>query len=368
MTPSDIQQFFDRVSGLTLAELALIAYVLATSFNPETRRLEIEGAQSLLLGGGAAAALVGEKKRKPPDENEPTATDGMTGAAIAPLPPQASAPVPATPPDFAHIATLGAPESHERPEPPLGDEDADDSEEDDLGVLEYLKPEHIRYEAEALQLTHLKTSTADSSTLGPDEKVEIAPGHRVPIETWAPCDGGHWAITSQGQTYYIYSAHFKLFGPDGAELGTAKPHRPRRPVTLVTGERIDLDSPIIVGGNFTWGEFTRGGERMPQSAAIVGQVRKAAEAMQEIRGRLGDRPITVTSAYRPPAVNRRVGGASQSRHLFGDAVDFVVSGMPALEVERRLDSWWGSRGGLASSRRHGFTHIDLRGVRARWNY
>lgn len=357
MTPANFQKIIDDVSGLTLAEFALILYVLITSYNTETRRFEVAGEQSLLLAGGGAAALVGEKKRKPPDK--PTQV-----AAV--LPPQM--PVPATPPDFAHIASLGAPESHERPEPPPGDEDATDDAEDDLGILEYLTPERIRHEAEALQDTHLKLSTAASSSLASDQKLAIASGYRIPIESWAAHDGGHWAITSQGQTYYLYAAHFKLLGPNGEELGTAKPHQMRRPATLVTGERIDLDAPIIVGGNFTWGEFTRGGERMPESAAVVGRMRKAAEAMQEIRGRLGDRPITITSAYRPPAVNRRVGGASQSRHLTGDAVDFVVSGLSAPAVERQLDAWWGGRGGLASSQRHGFTHIDLRGVKARWNY
>jgi hypothetical protein len=307
-----------------------------------------------LAGGGILAALVGEKKRKPPDE--------AVEDAIAPHITTDFEP------DFAYLASLAAPESHERPEPPLGDEDANDGAESDPGILEFVAAENIRYEAEAQRDTFLKVSTADSSSLSADEKVAIAAGHRIPIESWRQDDDGHWAITNQGQTYYLFSAHFKLLGPDGKELGTAKPHRPKRPITLVTGERVDLDDAILGGGNFTWSEATRGGERMPESAAVVAQIRRAAQAMQDIRQRLGDRPITVTSWYRPPAVNRRVGGASQSRHLFGDAVDFVVSGIPATEVERRLDAWWGARGGLASSRSMGFTHIDLRGVAARWNY
>lgn len=63
---------------------------------------------------------------------------------------------------------------------------------------------------------------------------------------------------------------------------------------------------------------------------------------------------------------KAVGGASQSRHLVGDAVDFVVVGLHPSEVYSRLDLWWGNRGGLASS--SVFTHLDVRGYEARWSY
>lgn len=351
----DIKKLLDYFSGLTLIELGVLIYIGVSSFDPETGELNLQMEQLGLLGFGGAAALTEAAKK-----SKPSSTVVETGAGLGE-------------PDLTAIATLpsaeSAPEGHTQPDPPTGD-DAEDAGEHDLGILEYLSPENIRYQAEALRDTFLKSSTADSSSLGPEEKAAIAAGHRIPIEAWKRHDAGHWQINSQGQLYYLFADHFRLLGPDGGELGTAKPHQPRRPRTLVTGERIDLDEAIIPGGNFTWAEATRSGERMPESGAIVAQIKRIAQAMQDVRSLLGDRPITVTSWYRPPAVNRRVGGASQSRHLMGDGVDFVVAGIPALEVERRLDAWWGSRGGLASSRRHGFTHIDERnnGTRARWNY
>jgi uncharacterized protein YcbK (DUF882 family) len=76
--------------------------------------------------------------------------------------------------------------------------------------------------------------------------------------------------------------------------------------------------------------------------------------------------VIITSWYRDPATNAAVNGASQSRHLLGDGVDFVVSGRHPYDVYADLDSWWGNQGGLASSR--SFTHMDARGYRARWNY
>lgn len=54
-----------------------------------------------------------------------------------------------------------------------------------------------------------------------------------------------------------------------------------------------------------------------------------AAGMERVRAILGQ-PITVNSAFRSPAVNKAVGGASTSAHLDGWAVDFVcpVFGSP----------------------------------------
>ncbi len=41
-----------------------------------------------------------------------------------------------------------------------------------------------------------------------------------------------------------------------------------------------------------------------------------------VRTENGDVPLTINSAYRTPVRNRAVGGATESRHIYGDAVDF----------------------------------------------
>ncbi|MEM8505356.1 MAG: D-Ala-D-Ala carboxypeptidase family metallohydrolase [Cyanobacteria bacterium P01_D01_bin.1] len=127
-----------------------------------------------------------------------------------------------------------------------------------------------------------------------------------------------------------------------------------------------LSEPIIPDGNFTWAEATKNGRRIPVSRDVVYGIIRIARVMEEIRARLGDRPIRVNSWYRDPASNRAIGGARFSRHLSGDAVDFVVVGIHSYTVYDRLNRWWGSRGGLASSSI--FTHIDARGYYARWSY
>ena len=127
-----------------------------------------------------------------------------------------------------------------------------------------------------------------------------------------------------------------------------------------------LSEPIIPNGNFTWAEATKNGNRIPVSRDIVYGIIRVARIMEEVRSRLGNRPIRVNSWYRDPATNRAGGGARYSRHLSGDAIDFVVIGVHAYTVYDRLNSWWGSQGGLASSSI--FTHIDTRGYYARWSY
>lgn len=123
---------------------------------------------------------------------------------------------------------------------------------------------------------------------------------------------------------------------------------------------------VHLGGHFSWGEFTKELSRVPQNVQVVDNIFRLADYLEDVRSRFGKASIVINSAYRPPAVNRLVGGASNSQHLYGAAADIVVSGFRPREVYRQLDQWHGDRGGLGDSA--SFTHIDLRGYRARWNY
>ncbi len=60
------------------------------------------------------------------------------------------------------------------------------------------------------------------------------------------------------------------------------------------------------------------------------------EVLDPIRERLGS-PITVTSGYRSPAVNRAVGGSLSSQHLTGSAADLKCKNNKKLfEVIKNL--------------------------------
>lgn len=99
--------------------------------------------------------------------------------------------------------------------------------------------------------------------------------------------------------------------------------------------------------------------------------------------------LTILSGYRTPRHNRRVGGASYSRHMYGDAVDFIVDAngdgkMDDLNGDGRVsraDLAWLLRrladksvpvtaGGTGAYESHGqaeaFLHMDARGRTAYW--
>lgn len=123
---------------------------------------------------------------------------------------------------------------------------------------------------------------------------------------------------------------------------------------------------ILIGGNFSWGEFTKDLSRVPQNAQVIDNIVRLATYLEKVRSHFGKASIIINSGYRPPRVNAAVGGASNSQHLYGAAADIIVSGFKPHEVYQHLNQWHGSSGGLGDSA--SFTHIDLRGYRARWNY
>ena len=140
------------------------------------------------------------------------------------------------------------------------------------------------------------------------------------------------------------------------------PPRPSR----WTPHNIQLSASIIPNGNFTWAEATRGGTRMPPNQATVDGMIRIAKLAQQARDRIG-RPFHITSWYRPPDINRQVGGASNSRHIVGDAIDFYVDGLTGDQIYWMLDPWW--PGGLGRYRRFArLSHLDARGYRARWRH
>ena len=77
-----------------------------------------------------------------------------------------------------------------------------------------------------------------------------------------------------------------------------------------------------------------------------------------------DRPVTILSGCRCKKHNKYVGGKSRSRHLTGEAADIVVKDIPPSEVADYCSTLLRDRGGLG--RYKSFTHIDVRGHRARW--
>lgn len=127
-----------------------------------------------------------------------------------------------------------------------------------------------------------------------------------------------------------------------------------------------FDFGCPVSKYFTVGEVSRfSKERIVQDPTHRKNVLFLAARLDEIRAAYG-KPIGVTSWYRPPIVNRKVGGATGSSHLTGSGVDIYPIGNDVVEFQKWLDGIWSRALGYGAKK--GFVHLDLRPTRIRWNY
>lgn len=115
-----------------------------------------------------------------------------------------------------------------------------------------------------------------------------------------------------------------------------------------------MNTDIQLTKHFHLREFLHNGSDEGLTPGIVDNLRKLANELEDVRKLLGDRPMTITSGYRSPAHNRKVGGAPQSFHLRGLAADFVVQGLTPQKVQEILKEWPGGME-LAPT----WTHLDL---------
>ncbi|MEO0884680.1 MAG: D-Ala-D-Ala carboxypeptidase family metallohydrolase [Cyanobacteria bacterium J06648_10] len=226
----------------------------------------------------------------------------------------------------------------------------------------------------------------------PDELVEIPSGAEFVIRGQIAYEGvsgpqdDHLYVelvdTPNDKTrehrWYVYGAHALVEGtepnnnptqdePVTAQVLTAK-RNDFGPKIRIPGisNPVGIFQPVYEGSHFLWAELTKGGERIPVSAVVSARIVQLCKYLDSVRAYLGNRPIKITSGYRDPVSNRRVGGARSSRHMSGDAVDFWVEGLDCVTVYKRLKKFH-PRGGLAVG--NGFVHLDLRpGPPARWTY
>lgn len=130
---------------------------------------------------------------------------------------------------------------------------------------------------------------------------------------------------------------------------------------------------LRVTPHITYGEFALGQEARRFTAQHqCDTALKLAEFMERARREFGGKAVRITSGYRPAAINRSVGGASSSEHLYDapgvGAVDFLIDGVDIYTLQAWCDKFWPYSLGYGAPK--GFVHLGIRKgqPRVRWDY
>jgi uncharacterized protein YcbK (DUF882 family) len=118
--------------------------------------------------------------------------------------------------------------------------------------------------------------------------------------------------------------------------------------------------------NFSLEEFNcKDGSEMPNDVMI--NIIKLAKNLQVLRDAVG-KTITITSGYRSPKYNLKIGGAKDSQHIKGTAADIKVKGMTPKEVAKVIEGLIANgkmtQGGIGIY--PSWVHYDCRKIKARW--
>lgn len=117
---------------------------------------------------------------------------------------------------------------------------------------------------------------------------------------------------------------------------------------------------VKVAVNFAVREFAcKDGSR----AVIINP--KLPEYLQKARNHFG-KPLIITSGYRTTAHNSKVGGVSNSQHVFGNAADVYIPGVSVMELYNYFCDIAGNSCGIGIY--DTFVHFDVRPVKSRFDY
>lgn len=117
---------------------------------------------------------------------------------------------------------------------------------------------------------------------------------------------------------------------------------------------LKADGDEYISSNFKVSEF----RCKDGSDKILIDVNFVRDKLQAIRDHFGA-PVTINSGYRTPEYNKKVGGASKSYHMTGQAFDIVVKGHTPAEVARYAQSL--DINGIIQY--NNFVHVDSRDIR-----
>ncbi|MFM2062351.1 MAG: hypothetical protein RLZZ507_2021 [Cyanobacteriota bacterium] len=146
-----------------------------------------------------------------------------------------------------------------------------------------------------------------------------------------------------------------------AKLNPSAGSRTGATMKLPGGEIVYANQYIVEGIPLTWGEATKNCTRIPTSAEYVANAIKVAKTWGPVREKFGS-PIRITSGYRPPQVNKSIGGARNSQHLYFRAIDMIpMNGdFRKLWDVLKASQFSGLGDAVFMGRNKGFFHADIR--------
>ena len=114
-----------------------------------------------------------------------------------------------------------------------------------------------------------------------------------------------------------------------------------------------------VAKNFTVAEFaSKDGSRV----VIINPI--LPEYLQKARDHFG-KPLIITSGYRTTAHNIKVGGVSNSQHVFGNAADVYIPGVSVWDLYNYFCKIAGDSCGIGIY--DTFVHFDVRSTKSRFD-
>ena len=100
---------------------------------------------------------------------------------------------------------------------------------------------------------------------------------------------------------------------------------------------------VFLSPNFKLVEFTRsyqakrlGINNMPHTFDVAANLLALTQRVMEPIRSIWGLPVRITSGFRCPTLNAKIGGAYWSQHMAGEAADFKVRGIEAYEVAKAI--------------------------------
>ena len=180
-----------------------------------------------------------------------------------------------------------------------------------------------------------------------------------PAVSWAlMLDGGGSVQLSQEGSEYIYSTrrvhnYLCFWRADPEPKGD-------KPMVEINAYSKAKDGGKRLSSNFKVSEFAC---KDGSDAVLVAP--RLVMVLQSIRSHFGA-AVTISSAYRTPQYNTKVGGVAHSQHCYGTAADIVVRGRTPAQVAAYAREIMPDWGGVGIYAKQGFTHIDVREDKADW--